>query len=170
MFRGLALSLLLAATTLAGTVTPVEGIADPTMHSVARIEYRFVGHREETDSAGRLLVWEAAVSGDLSGTMKWWFATPPPVGETEIAGGQISYYAARWELWSNGTMLLAGISTGKTVFGDGVDGVWDGHGTVTEAGDQHAALLGRRIYETGPVLAGSEPPVSFSGTGLFAVY
>ena len=140
------------------------------MPMLGRVDYHFVGHREETDSTGRLLVWEAAVDGDLSGTMKWWFNTPPPVGEVAIAGGRISYYAARWELWSDGDLLLAGISTGKTVFTDGGDGVWDGHGTVTEAGQEYETLLGRRIYETGPVLTGSEPPVTFSGTGLFAVY
>lgn len=149
-------------------------MADDTVGSAPRligqIDYRFVGHLEQTDAAGRLLVWEAEFDGDLAGTMKWWFVMPPPVAEVATSDARISYYAARWELWSDQGLLLAGTSTGKTVFRNGEDGLWDGHGTVTEAADAYRSLVGRSIYETGPVIVGAEPPVTFSGTGLFAVY
>jgi hypothetical protein len=153
-----------------GGLAIAEDSEESSSRAVGRIDYHFVGHREETDDTGRLLVWQAEFHGTLSGTMKWWFDVPPPVEEVAITGRRVSFYSARWELWSNGVLLLAGESAGKTVFADGGDGVWDGHGVVTEAADGHAELLGRRVYETGPVLVGSEPPVSFSGTGLFVVF
>jgi len=135
-----------------------------------KIEYVFVGHLGQTDSDGRLLVWEASVDGEVTGTMKWWFVTPPPVGELAFTTGRVSYYVARWELRVDDELLLAGESAGKTVFQDGADGIWDGHGRVTEAAGKYAGLAGRQIYETGPVIAGSDPPRSFTGTGTFVIY
>lgn len=170
MYKTIAAGLILLAMAVAAAITPRDGAAEPGPQLIGRIDYRFVGHLEQTDGAGRLLVWEADVEGALSGTMKWWFDTPPPVGEVAIGGGRVTFYSARWELWRDGSRLLAGVSTGKTVFSGGGDGIWDGHGTVTEGGGDYSALLGRRVYETGPVILGSDPPVSLAGTGLFAIY
>lgn len=137
---------------------------------VGSISYSFVGHLGVTDDAGRSLVWEATIAGDISGTMKWWFVNPPPVTPIEHAGGKTSFYAARWEVWKDEVLLLAGESAGKTVFPDGADGVWDGHGRVTQAGGELSGLIGRSVYETGPVILGDDPPRTMSGTGLFLVY
>jgi hypothetical protein len=134
------------------------------------IDYSFVGHLERTDDEGRLLVWEATIDGDLQGTMKWWFVMPPPVADVEYTGGRVTFYAARWEIWSDEKLLLAGESAGKTNFRDGADGLWDGHGRVTVANGPYKSLKGRAIYETGPVIFGTEPPKTFSGTGLFLIY
>lgn len=65
---------------------------------------------------------------------------------------------------------VAAACAGKTVFPDGEDSVWDGHGVITDTDDEHRSLLGRKIYETGPVLIGAEPPVSLSGSGMFVIY
>jgi hypothetical protein len=135
-----------------------------------KIDYWFVGHLDQRDADGRLLVWEARVEGDFTGTMKWWVVTPPPVGGGAYSGGRLGYYAARWEVWNGDTLMLAGESAGKTVFAEGADGIWDGHGVVTEAGADYASLVGRKVYETGTVIRGEEPPATFTGTGLFFVY
>lgn len=158
---------------LAVAILPAVASADSTQTAATltgQIEYRFVGHEQQLDDDGRLLVWEATISGDIAGTMKWWFEQPPPVAEQSFDGGRVSFYAARWELWSGDTLVLAGSSAGKTVFADGEDGIWDGHGVVTRASDRFSALVGHAIYETGPVIVGTDPPVTFSGTGLFSIY
>lgn len=115
-------------------------------------------------------MWEASIEGDLQGNMKWWFVNPPPVPEIAYSDGRVSFYSARWELWADGELLLAGNSAGKTNFPGGADGMWDGHGRVTEARGEFKALKGRKVYESGPVVLGSEPPRSLSGTGMFLVY
>ena len=137
---------------------------------ISEIKYWFVGHLEQVDEKGRLLVWEAKVDGDIQGTMKWWFVNPPPVSDTLYAGGRLSFYSARWEFWHEEDLLLAGVSAGKTDFRDGADGIWDGHGRVTEARGQYESLKGRSVYESGPVILGSEPPASLTGTGVFLIY
>lgn len=136
----------------------------------SKIDYWFVGHLGQTDDEGRLLVWEATVEGDVNGEMKWWFVNPPAIADVTFTSGSVSFYAARWELWIDGALLLAGNSAGKTVFAAGADGIWDGHGRVTEANGEFGQLHGRHIYETGPVLLGSEPPRSLKGTGAFVIY
>jgi hypothetical protein len=70
----------------------------------------------------------------------------------------------------DGNLILAGESSGKTVFPDGVDGIWDGHGVVTEANGRYNRLKGRKVSETGTVLVGPTPPLSYTGTGLFTIY
>ena len=142
--------------------------ADAPLRS--RIDYHFVAHLEQTDAAGRTLVWEATADGELSGTMKWWFEAPGPAPESTFNGGRVTYYAARWEFWQDGELAIAGESTGKTDFRDGADGMWDGHGRVTEANGDYADLAGRRVYESGPVLLGDEPPVTFTGSGVFVIF
>ncbi len=102
--------------------------------------------------------------------MKWWFVQPSPVSGNTYMGGEVVFYVARWEIWAGEELLLAGESAGKTVYPDGADGMWDGHGIVTEASRDFDVLKGRKVYETGPVIVGSDPPVSFSGTGMFLIY
>jgi hypothetical protein len=142
----------------------------PNGNLTSQIDYWFVGHFGELDDEGRLLVWEATISGDLNGTIKWWFESPPPV-----VNSPFSFYAGRWEIWADGELVLAGESAGKTVFPDGLvvggaDGIWDGHGVVTEAQGRMSPLKGTKISESGPVVIGDTPPVSFYGTGMFQVY
>ncbi len=137
---------------------------------VGEVVYQFAGHLEKIDEQGRLLVWEATIEGDVSGEMKWWFVQPAPVTSAPYAGGRVDYYVARWELRVAEELVLAGKSAGKTVWADGADGIWDGHGVVTEARGDFSMLKGHKTYETGPVLKGSNPPISFSGTGLFSIY
>lgn len=140
------------------------------MHLTSTINYRFVGHLGQTDEAGRLLVWEAKAEGDINGTLKWWFVNPPPTSEVSYRGGRLTFYVARWELWDESELLLAGESAGKTDFRDGADGIWDGDGRVTETGEGYGHLKGRLIHETGPVVLGLDPPKSYSGKGVFQVY
>lgn len=134
------------------------------------ITYWFVGHLGQVDDKGRMLVWEAEVAGDFRGTMKWWFEDPPPSGVITYAQGRLTFYAARWEFWEDGELQLAGTSAGKTDFRGDSDGVWDGHGRVTEASGKYESLTGRSVYETGPVFLGSDPPKSFTGTGMFSIF
>lgn len=162
--------LLLLSMTQAETITLADDGAIHKGRMTSKIDYRFVGHLEQLDDEGRLLVWEGPIEGDLAGRIKWWFVQPPPVTSNTYMGGKVVFYAARWEIWSGEELLLAGESAGKTVFPDGADGIWDGHGMVIQASRSLSALIGRKVYETGPVIVGSDPPVSFSGTGIFVVY
>jgi hypothetical protein len=142
----------------------------PRESLASEIAYNFVGHHEIVDDQGRLLVWEATIEGDISGELLWWFVQPSPATSTPYAGGRIDYYGARWEIQVAGELVLAGESAGKTVWADGADGIWDGHGVVTEALGDFSMLKGHKTYETGPVFKGSNPPVSYSGKGLFVIY
>ena len=135
----------------------------------SQIEYRYVGHQEQTDDKGWLLVWEADISGDLTGTLRWWFAPEAPAVPGLYSVGELAFYEARWQISQSDEVILSGESTGKTDFRSNADGVWDGHGLVTEASGEYESLVGRRIYETGTVLIGEEPPVSFEGNGLFVI-
>ena len=162
--------LLVLSMTFAGTMTSADDGAVPRGRITGEIDYRFVGHVEQSDDEGRLLVWEGIIEGDFTGEMKWWFVQPSPVSGSTYMGGEVVFYAARWEIWAGEELLLAGESAGKTVFLDGVDGIWDGHGVVTEASRGFNPLKGREVYETGPVIIGDVPPLSYSGTGMFLVY
>jgi len=170
------LSLLLVLSLFVGTPAAE---ADGWGHGGARakrltgqIDYQFVGHLGMTDDEGRKLIWEGTIEGDITGTMKWWFG-PSPAPGVEYLGGKVGYYAGRWEIWDleGKKLLLAGESAGKTVTPvtpDGqLDGMWDGHGVVTEACRGFNRLRGRRIYETGPVIWA---PFPFYGTGIFVIY
>ncbi len=141
----------------------------------SEIDYWFAGHLNQWDDEGRLLVWQGAITGDLTGEMKWWFVIPSPVSGSQFENGRVAFYSARWEIWDGEELLLAGESAGKTVFPvdeDGVtkDGIWDGHGVLTEAAAGLNPLKGRKVYETGPVVVGDSPPVTYSGKGMFLVY
>jgi hypothetical protein len=161
---------LMLSIALISTVVIADDGDVPNARLIGAIEYTFVGHLEQTDDDGRLLVWEASIAGDIAGEMKWWFVDPAPVSSRTYIGGKVTFYAARWELWVGEQLALAGESAGKTVFPNGSDGMWDGHGVVTEANGEFKELKGRKIFETGPVILGSNPPVSFSGTGMFQIY
>jgi hypothetical protein len=133
----------------------------------SQIDYWYVGYLGTTDEEGRMLIWEGNISGDITGTMKWWFG-PSPAESPPYVGGSVIYYAGRWEIWDvTGTeLLLAGESAGKTVTPTGEDCMWDGHGVVTEASKWFNPLKGCHIYETGPVIFNGPP----YGTGIFVIY
>lgn len=147
-----------------------ENNAKPAERLIGKIDYWFVRHLGQTDDAGRALTWEATIDGDVSGQMKWWFVTPSPASPITRAGGRTTFYAARWELWVDEELVLAGETAGKTDFDGGGDGMWDGHGRVTEATGDLESFIGRDVYETGPVMLGSDPPRTLTGTGLFVIY
>ena len=162
--------LLIVVVSSLGTITYADEGDTPSELLASEIVYEFVGHLEEFDDQGRLLVWDATITGDVTGELKWWFVQPPPTSSTPYVGGRVDFYSARWEIRVDGELLLAGNSAGKTVWADGADGIWDGHGVVTEAGADFSLFKGHKIFETGMVFKGSNPPVSFSGTGLFVIY
>ena len=163
-------SLFFSAVALSATIAYADEGSAPGGPLTSEVVYHFVGHLEEVDDQGRLLVWEASIKGDVTGELKWWFVQPSPVSSTPYAGGRVDYYSARWEIRVDGELVLAGKSAGKTVWPEGVDGIWDGNGIVMEAQGDFSLLVGRKTYETGPVIAGSNPPISFSGTGMFMIY
>lgn len=134
------------------------------------LDLTYVGHLEKKDDDDRLLVWEGSIGGDFAGQIRWWFVDPSPAATTEYLGGQVRYYEARWEILIGEELVLAGESAGKTVTPNQSDGMWDGHGVVTEAFGKFARFKGHKVYETGPVIYGSNPPVSLTGTGMFQVY
>lgn len=137
---------------------------------VNQIRYEFVGHLGQLDKKGRLLVWQGEIDGDISGQIRWWFEIPSEVPDAAIMDGRIAFYQSRWEILQDDKVILAGKSAGKTVFLFGGDGVWDGHGVVTKARGKYSRLKGRKVSETGPVILGSTPPLTFAGTGMFHVY
>jgi len=176
----LASLLLVLSMTLAGTTALAADNAVPNGRLASQIDYWFVGDQNITDSEGRLLVWEATIEGAFTGEMKWWFELPP-AEDAVFDAGFLTFYAARWEIWSAGKLLLAGESAGKTVFPFPEDGIWDGHGVVTEAKGKlkplkgrkgkHNPLTGRKTYETGTVIWGTEPQDPYlSGRGMFLIY
>ena len=172
--NGLRFSGLLLAITFFITLTATVGCADgadvPDAPLIGALDLTYAGHLEETDDSGMPLAWEGSIEGDISGTIRWWFVDPPPVPSTTFVGGQVFYYVARWEIRVDEKLILAGDSAGKTVTPDGSDGMWDGHGIVTEAYGEFARLKGHKVYETGPVIGGSNPPATITGTGMFQIY
>ncbi len=135
---------------------------------VADITYTYVGLREETDANGNKLEWQAVATGELGGTFSWWFK-PTPSTDSPYNGGELTFYSAFWELRDGDRLVIRGRSAGKTDVHTDSDGVWDGHGVVTDAAPEYASLVGRRIYETGTVEYGDDPPATFTGHGMFAV-
>lgn len=156
------------------TLAPVPASADDADGTGAlltgALDLTYVGHLEKTDGEGRLLVWEGRVGGDFAGNIRWWFVDPSPEASTEYLGGRVDYYRARWEIRVGDKLVLAGESAGKTVTVDESDGMWDGHGIVTEAYGKFARFKGYKVYETGPVIYGSDPPSTLTGTGMFQIY
>ncbi len=137
---------------------------------IGALDLTYVGHLRKTDHDGRILVWDGSIGGDFGGKINWWFIDPPPATSPAYNHGEVAYYKARWEIRVGDKLILAGESAGKTVTPDQSDGIWDGHGIVTEANGEFAQFKGYRVYETGPVIYGSDPPVSLTGTGMFQIY
>ncbi len=136
----------------------------PAPQLTGAISYVFAGHLGILDDEGRLLAWDATITGDIEGSMKWWFvlgAGPPNFPEAAHVG----FYKARWEIWDGETLLLAGKSSGTTAQPKGKDGIWRGNGVVTEAGPGYEEWIGRRILEGGNV----NFDFPYSGTGEFSV-
>jgi len=167
-------ALLVLSMSLAGTTAFADPDDDddavPGGRLISKIDYRFVLFDGIKDDEGRPLLWVATIEGDLSGKMKWWLELSLPDMDSTYLGGAVSYYAARWEIWIDGKLLLAGESAGKTVWPDGEDGIWDGHGVVTDATGKFSRLKGRKVYESGPVIYGEGEPFSLTGTGMFLIY
>ena len=128
------------------------------------ISYVFVGHLQTFDGAGRLLVWEGEIHGDIEGEMKWWFVLgggPPNMPDA----AHVSFYEARWEIWDGSTLLLAGESGGTTARPPGKDGIWRGNGMVTEAYGAFEGWNGRPMFEGGNV----NWTFPYSGQGMFRI-
>lgn len=166
----LASVLVVVSVTVAARSNDAGGTAPGPAVVAAHAEYRFVGDRGEVDADGRRLVFEATVAGDVSGVMKWWFVDPAPAPRAEYEGGYTEYYRARWEIREGGDLLLAGESAGKTFYLEGEQGIWDGHGVVTEAHGDYEGLTGRHYYETGPVVDGEDPPTTMHGTAMIVIH
>ena len=63
-------------------------------------------------------------------------------------------------------MLLAGDSSGVTASPPDKDGIWNGHGKVTEAyGEEFEDWIGRQTHEAGSVIW----VFPFSGSGTFRI-
>ncbi len=141
------------------------GMAQANKPLTGTIDYWFVGHLGELDGEGRLLVWEATISGDINGEMLWWFVLgggPPNMPDPP----HVSFYEARWEIFDSGdNLLLAGDSAGVTARPRGKDGIWNGHGKVTEAHGVFADWDGRHVSEGGNV----NWTFPFSGEGIFRI-
>ena len=137
---------------------------------IGALDLTYVGHLQKKDGDGRILVWDGSIGGDFEGKINWWFINPSPATSPAYKGGEVGYYKARWEIRVGDNLALAGESAGKTVTPDQSDGMWDGHGIVTEAYGEFAQFKGHRVYETGPVVHGSDPPASLTGTGMFQIY
>jgi hypothetical protein len=142
----------------------------PDVPLIGALDVAYVGHLEKTNDDGMLLEWEGSIGGDFAGKIKWWFFNPTPVAASTYRGGKVDYYKARWEIWVGGKLVLAGKSAGKTVTLDQSDGMWDGYGIVTEAYGTFAGFKDHKVYETGAVIYGSNPPISFTCTGMFQIY
>ena len=129
------------------------------------IDYVFVGHFGELDPQGRLLVWEGQIHGGVEGRILWWFV--PGGGNPHLPDqAHIGSYEARWEIWDEDDLLLAGNSTGTTAIpGDGKDGIWRGKGLVTEGNGAFAGWSGRPIFEGGNV----NWIFPYSGQGIFRI-
>lgn len=127
----------------------------------------FAGRTGETVWA---LAWEGTVGGDVSGVMRWWVVFTPP----DKAGS-----VDRWEIWDckpvwpapagcfddPARLIMAGYET----FDYPTAAEWEAKGVVTDADEQHAEWVGKRIAEGGSVEydTGGTPT---GGIGLFTIY
>jgi hypothetical protein len=162
--------IMLLFTTLAGLTAFADDDSQVPAPLTSQISYWSVGKLGEQNAEGWLLAWKATVSGDLNGEMRWWFPETPPAPESQYSHGEVGYYLARWELWVDGELILAGESAGKTVIPEGQDGIWDGHGIVLEANGNMSSLKGRKTYETGIVIMPPDSAERSTGDGMFVIY
>ncbi len=160
-------TLLAAVVATIGLVVVQTETASANKPLTGTIDYSFVGHLGELDGEGRLLVWEATISGDIEGVMLWWFVGgggPPNMPHPDAP--HVSFYEARWEIFdSAGNLVLAGDSSGVTARPRGKDGIWNGHGKVTEASGEFENWIGRHVSEGGNV----NWDFPFSGSGIFRI-
>jgi uncharacterized protein (TIGR02246 family) len=159
----LALALLLVSGTVLADDT---ALGDPKLEPSLRcdITYNFVGHLGQFDAEGRLLVWDGNIHGDIEGVILWWFDLT-----RKQTIGQVSHYAARWEILDgDNALLLAGDSAGTTRVPLGEDGIWRGKGKVTVASTGFEDWLGREIYEGGDV-TWDETGNPIDGEGAFRI-
>jgi hypothetical protein len=151
--------------TLEGDLEALQAAAAKPAPSLQNtIDYVFVGHLGQFDGAGRRLVWEATIDGDIEGRALWWFVPgggPPNMPDA----AHVSFYEARWEIWVDEALVLAGNSSGTTAQPKGKDGIWRGNGVVTEAYGDYAAWNGRRMFESGNV----NWTFPYSGQGIFRI-
>ena len=106
----------------AAGITPLS-----TLECTIRVD--FVGHLGTVDDEGRLLAYDGEIHGDIEGQIVWWLDS-----KYSHNIGQVSYYAARWEIYDlAGNLLLAGDDAGTTAMTPGEDGICRGKGIVTEA-------------------------------------
>jgi len=162
----LALALLLVL----GTVMADNGAKPakkPAPSLTGTIEVVSVGHLGIYDDEGRLLCWDGEIQGDIEGVILWWIDTDC----SEITG-KVSHYVARWEIFDDEAdpetdpPLLAGEDAGTTTTPPGKDGIWRGHGIVTEASAEFEDWIGRHVYESGTVYWDTSP---ISGDGIFSI-
>lgn len=150
---------------LDGGLQPLQSrMAKPAPSLRNTIDYVFVGHLGQFDDAGRRLVWDGTIDGDIEGDILWWFV-PGGGPPNKPDAAHVSFYEARWEIWEDGTLLLAGNSSGTTAQPKKKDGIWRGNGVVTEAYGDYAAWNGRRIFEGGNV----DWVFPYSGQGIFRI-
>jgi hypothetical protein len=153
-----------------GTTTLADDHAEVSGPLTLQIEYWAVYEAQERDDEGWLLAWKAKASGDLTGEMRWWFPKTPPAPDSIYSHGEIGYYLARWELWVDEELVLAGESAGKTLIPEGEDGIWDGYGIVTKTNAAMSSLKGGRTYETGTVINPKDRSAQSTGTGMFVIF
>ncbi len=113
------------------------------------IEYVNVASKKIFDAAGRRLVWDGEIHGEIEGRMLWWFVKgggPPEQSD------HVVFYEARWEILVGDNLVLAGESSGTTACPPDRDGIWRGNGKVTEANGEFEGWLGRQEFECGNVV------------------
>jgi len=158
------LVLALALLIVLGSVLAGDATIKPLPALRCTITYNFVGHLGTIDDEGRLLAWDGEIHGDIEGVIKWWFDL---AHKRDI--GQVSHYAARWEIYDLAdNLLLAGDSAGTTAKPPGEDGIWRGKGIVTEASAEFEGWIGRQVYEGGNV-TWDETGLPKDGEGTFRI-
>ena len=155
---------LIALALFFSTATAQETKPVPLME--LEIYYELVAFNFEFDSEGRWLVWEGDVELEdgTTGIIRWWFYQNPIPKP-----GKVSHYTARWEILTDGeVLLLAGETQGSTTrrVQDHLDSIWRGNGTVTEAYGAYSDWMGRQTHEGGDIIS-APPPIFAFGYGTF---
>ena len=128
--------------------------AKPAPTLTCAIEYVNVAYKKIFDAAGRRLLWDGQIHGEIEGRMLWWFVKgggPPEQSD------HVVFYEARWEILVGDKLVLAGESSGTTACPPGRDGIWRGNGKVTEASAEFEGWIGRQEFEYGNVVICAQP-------------
>jgi hypothetical protein len=147
------------------------GIAQAKTPLRATTAYEFVAPLGIVDGEGRALIWQGTIAGDINGVIKWW--APP---EDKVTG-QALHYTLRMEVWSSdeSLLLLAADQSGSTTVRHGKNSNWRETGVVTEASEEFAMWLGRRVYESGTFTwqvidtPGGPLTIPEAGTSIFRI-